>query len=82
MPKANSRNNSLGAGGHQFLKAAEVLLAPHHDQKVAGLDRRAPGQEDPGVQIYARVEPGTSPEAARSRAEAAVDGQCDPREEV
>ena len=48
------------------------VFVPEFRVTVTGLDRRAPGQEDPGVQIYVRVDPGTSTESAHSRAEAAA----------
>ena len=48
------------------------LFVPEFRTRLPGVDGRSPGQEEPGVQIYVRVAPGTTPEAARSRAEAAA----------
>lgn len=48
------------------------VFVPEFRVSVAGFDPRGPGMDDPGVQIYARVEPGTSAEVARSRAAAAA----------
>ncbi len=48
------------------------VFVPEFRTGLPGPDGRGPGQDEPGVQIYVRVAPGTTPEAARSRAEAAA----------
>jgi predicted permease len=48
------------------------VFVPEFRTRLAGVDGRSPGQEEPGVQIYVRVAPGTTADAARSRAEAAA----------
>jgi predicted permease len=48
------------------------VFVPEFRTGLRGPVGRGPGQDEPGVQIYVRVAPGTTPEAARSRAEAAA----------
>lgn len=48
------------------------VFVPEFRTRASGLGQDARPQDEPGVRIFVRVEPGTSLDAARSRAEAAA----------